>query len=114
MAPGHYQGRLPEYTSMSLKPGIARDWYEKYKDTDVFPRDFVVVNGVKTKVPKYYSKCYELTNPEQYGTIRDMRIAKAKVNPNNHPDRLKAAELLQLKRDEQLKRNYETTDLHDL
>lgn len=107
LAPDHYQGRLPEYTTMSRRPGIARDWYEKYKNSDVFPRDFIVLNGVKQKVPKYYSRCYELTNPDEYGTIRAKRIEKAKLNPNNHPDRLKAAEQIQLARDQRLKRSYE-------
>lgn len=109
LAPDHYQGRQPEYTTMSRRPGIAREWYEKYKNTDVFPRDYIVLNGVKTKVPKYYSKCYELTNPEEYGVLRLNRIAKAKLNPNNHPDRLKAAEKLQTQRDLQLKRSYESS-----
>lgn len=110
MAPDHYQGRIPEYTTMSRRPGIAREWYEKYKNTDVFPRDFIVLNGTKSKVPKYYNKCYELTNPDEYGKLRDMRIAKAKVNPNNHPDRLKAAEQIQIARDSQIKRKYEKHD----
>lgn len=107
LAPGHYQGRLPEYTTMSRRPGIARDWYEKYKNTDVFPRDFIVLNGKKLKVPKYYNRCYELTNPDEYGVLRKNRIEKAKLNPNNHPDRLKAAEKIQAQRDQQLKRAYE-------
>lgn len=108
LAPGHYQGRLPEYTTMSRRPGIARDWYEKYKNTDVFPRDYIVLNGVKGKVPKYYNRIYELTNPEEYGMLRENRIAKAKINPNNHPDRLAAAEKIQAAFDSQLKRSYET------
>lgn len=107
LAPGHYQGRLPEYTTMSRRPGIAREWYEKYKDTDVFPRDYVMVNGKKGKVPKYYNYCYELTNPEEYGILKTARREKALKNPNNHPDRLRAAEQIQLARDKSVKRNYE-------
>lgn len=111
LAPDHYQGRLPEYNTMSKKPGLARAWYEKFKETDVFPRDFIALKGKRLKVPKYYSKCYELTNPEEYGTIRDMRITKAKSNPNNHPDRLKASELIQISRDKLITRNYEKGNL---
>lgn len=107
LAPDHYQGREPEYNDMSRNPGIARAWYEKYKETDVFPRDFIALKGKRLKVPKYYSKCYELTNPAEYGTIRDMRILKAKSNPNNLPDRLKAAEVIQISRDNLISRNYE-------
>jgi len=92
LAPDHYQGRMPEFITMSRRPGIAREWYEKYKNTDVFPRDYIVLNGVKGKVPKFYNKCYELTNPEEYGTIRKRRIDKAKVREDNQPDRLVAAE----------------------
>ena len=38
----------PEFNRMSLKPGIGSRWLEKFK-TDVYPRDYVVVNGVKVK-----------------------------------------------------------------
>lgn len=108
MAPDHYQGRIPEYTTMSRRPGIARDWYEKYKNTDVFPRDYIVINGVRQKVPKYYNKCYELTNPDEYGILRQARITKAKQNENNHPDRLRDAEKICMARDQQNeKRKYE-------
>lgn len=107
LAPDHYQGRLPEYTTMSRRPGIARAWYEKYKNTDVFPRDYIVLNGIRSKVPKYYNRCYELTNPDEYCTLRAARIEKAKLNPNNDPDRLAAAEKIQLAKDSLITRKYE-------
>lgn len=111
MAPGHYQGRLPEYNTMSRRPGIAREWYEKYKNTDVFPRDYIHLNGHKLKVPKYYNTQYELTNPEEYATLKTMRINKAKSNPNNHPARLRASELIQLAYDSQISRPLETGEI---
>lgn len=52
--------REPEQARMSLKPGIGADWFKKYK-SDVFPRDFVVINGEKIKPPKYY---YQLLQAE--------------------------------------------------
>lgn len=107
LAPDHYQGRQPEYNQMSTNPGIARGWYEKYKQTDVFPRDFIALRGKRLKVPKYYSMRYELTNPEEYAILRDMRIKKAIVNQNYLPDRLKAAEQIQISRDNLITRNYE-------
>nr|DAV77997.1 MAG TPA: Replication associated protein [Microviridae sp.] len=107
LASDHYQGRLPEYTAMSRRPGIACDWYEKFKDTDVFPRDFVVLNGSKSKVPRYYNRRYELTNPDEYAILRDIRVERAKVNPNNCPDRLRDAEIIRRSRDSRVKRSYE-------
>lgn len=48
----HYQGRLPEYSSMSL--GIGRDYVEKYKD-ELLQHDNVVANGREYPIPDYYT-----------------------------------------------------------
>lgn len=45
--------RKPEYCQMSLKPGIGDTWFKQYK-SDVFPCDFVIVEGKKLKVPRFY------------------------------------------------------------
>jgi len=45
----------PEFICMSSKPGIGRDWYAQYAG-DAFPSDFVVLDGVKRPVPRYYLK----------------------------------------------------------
>jgi len=44
---------LPEFSHMSLKPGIGAAWFAKYKE-DCFPHDYIYVDGVKRPVPKYY------------------------------------------------------------
>lgn len=54
----NYGGRLPEFISMSRRPGIARAWFDKYWK-DVFPHDYVIRDGVKLPVPRYYSDLYE-------------------------------------------------------
>ena len=36
--------KLPEYTTMSRRPGIGNSWYEKYK-TDIYPKDYVTMRG---------------------------------------------------------------------
>jgi len=108
LAPGHYQGRQPEYVTMSRRPGIARAWYETYKNTDVFPRDYIVINGIKAKVPKYYNQNYELTNPDEYATIKKKRKDKAKQSDRNTTERLLDAEKIQMAYDKQLIRTYES------
>lgn len=53
-----------EYSTMSRRPGIAKNWFDKYK-TDAYPSDFITVNGRKMKPPKYYDRQYELLTKEE-------------------------------------------------
>lgn len=45
----------PEFVTMSRKPGIGSAWYDEFND-DAFPSDFVIVEGRKAAVPRYYGK----------------------------------------------------------
>lgn len=45
----------PEFAHMSLKPGIAAKFYEKYKD-EILVRDACVVSGQERQVPRYFDK----------------------------------------------------------
>jgi len=64
----------PEYVTMSLKPGIGYEWYQKYK-TDVFPSDECPVpgRGVYKSVPKYYDTLLEREDEDTYRTIKKLR-----------------------------------------
>jgi len=79
---------------MSRRPGIGDGWLKKYK-TDVYPDDHVIINGKPIKVPKFYDRNYDLTNPEQYGNIKAERVQQQRGNPANHYRRLEAAETIQ-------------------
>lgn len=94
LAANHYGQKLPEFCTMSRRPGLGRDWLNKYSD-DVYPKDFIIIRGKKSKVPKYYNGKYELTNPDEYVPIRAERVYKQRGNPNNAPARLEAAETIQ-------------------
>lgn len=103
-----YEGRKPEYVTMSRRPGIGKAWYEKFK-RDVFPSDFVVVRGVKMKPPKFYVSQFELEQPGDSARARARRKAGAeKHKENNSHDRLLVREVIQHERFKQLKRSYET------
>lgn len=54
---GEYWPYVPEMIRMSLKPGIGSKWFEKYA-SDVLPRDYVIVDGQKSPVPRYYLKMF--------------------------------------------------------
>lgn len=102
-AKDHYKGRLPEYGTMSRRPGLSRAWFEKYSD-DVYPKDFIVIRGKKIKVPKYYDRCFELTNPDEYATLKESRKTNAQENPDNNTARLHAGEAIKKQQYALLKR----------
>ncbi|AXH74424.1 MAG: replication initiator protein [Microviridae sp.] len=76
---GEIVDRTPEFNHMSLKPGIGARWLAKFR-TDVFPRDYVVVNGVKTKPPFYYDELYKREFPGEFSEL----VAQRELNAYGH------------------------------
>lgn len=68
----------PEYITMSLGrekgEGIGGPFYKKY-ETDFFPSDECPVpgRGVYKRIPRYYERLYEETNPDAYRKIKRAR-----------------------------------------
>lgn len=76
---GEVHNLMPEYTAMSRRPGIARNWFEQFKnDVYVNGNDNVVLRGREMKPPKYYDGLYEITNPLQMEDIKHNRAENAK------------------------------------
>lgn len=77
-AEAHYNGRTPEYVTMSRRPGIGKGWFDKFR-SDVYPCDSVTMRGGKTfKPPKAYDRYFELAFPADFAKLRLQRITKAK------------------------------------
>lgn len=97
----------PEYTTMSRRPGIARDWYEKYK-SDVYPSDKVIMNGVSMYPPKFYDSLLEKDNPFLYDDIKFDRLLNVeKYSDDNTPQRLHVKFKVKQAAVKLLSRNYE-------
>ena len=75
----HYEGRKPEYITMSRRPGIGREWLEKYL-SDVYPEDALIIrDGIKMKPPRYYDALYDKIDPEAFALIKRKRIEKLQL-----------------------------------
>ena len=104
----HYGGILPEYITMSRKPGIARNFFEEFQ-SDIYPSDQCVLRpGLIARPPKYYDNIYDLTNPESFAKIKKARRVHAITSADNTPERLKDRELCQLLKAQKLYRKYES------
>jgi hypothetical protein len=102
---GEITNRTPEFTKMSLKPGIGYEWYKQYT-SDVYPHDYVVVRGKKVKPPKYYDKKYKIDNPYEFDELLYIREKSAKLNyADNTPERLLVKEQVTQAKLQKLKRN---------
>lgn len=102
-----YGDRLPEYADMSRRPGVGRDWYEKFKG-DCFPSDFVVMRGVQMKPPRYFEKLFDEEFPDTMEQIKNLRLQKAKRSPDyNNWKRLRVKERVKRASINRLKRGYE-------
>lgn len=80
MAHEHYRGRKPEYTTMSRDPGIGSEWLRQFR-TDVYPDDFVVINGKKVRPPKFYDTQQEAHDLENFTKIKNDRIIRGDKLP---------------------------------
>jgi hypothetical protein len=70
------QGKIPEFITSSN--GIGEEWYKKNKKETY--KDYLTVNYAKHKVPRYYDKKLEETDPELLQAIKDKRAEAAKEN----------------------------------
>ena len=67
----------PEFALMSRMPGIGMPWLKKYF-TDVYPKDFFTLEGVKNKPPRYYDEYLKKVDPDLHVKIKQQRTLKAK------------------------------------
>ena len=70
---------LPEWQTMSRRPGLGSDWFDAYWE-DVYPSDEVIVDGRRYRPPGYYDRRLEKLHPDLH---REVRINRADWKPEN-------------------------------
>lgn len=96
----------PEFCIMSRRPGIGKEWLEKYKkDTD---KDFITIRGKKMKLPKYYDSILEMEDEIAMIERKAKRKSKALKNKaDNTFERLAVKETVKKAQLQSLTRDFE-------
>lgn len=81
-AKDYYEWKVPEYLTMSRRPGIGASWIKKFQG-DVYPADEVIVNGHRCKPPRYYD---EWMRRYSIAPITEDLKRKRKVAAKDNPD----------------------------
>lgn len=72
-----------EFARMSLRPAIGLSWIQSYW-RDVYPRDFVIMNGSEMKPPRYYDKWMQLE--DEKGGAQERRQMMMEVREKRYEE----------------------------
>jgi hypothetical protein len=104
---GECTDRLPEYVTMSTRPAIGRNWYDKF-GSEVHQNDSVIAQGREMKPPRYYDRLQEMVDCAAAAQVKFARVRaskKPKAKANSTPERLAVRETVTKARVASLKRN---------
>lgn len=97
--------KVSEFTTMSRRPGIGSSWFDRYR-SDVYPGDFVVVNGVKNRPPRYYDNLLDKADPDLLENLKSIRSDRVDYF-ESLPERLDVKREVKLAQIKSLKRTLE-------
>lgn len=78
---GELYHRRPEFTQMSRRPGIGRNWLSRF-EREVYQHDSVIMRGREMKPPRYYDLAYEIHYPGHMEQIRQQRRDQRNIKDN--------------------------------
>lgn len=74
---------LPEYATMSRRPGLGTSWFEKYH-ADVYPSNFIISDGKKAPPPSFYDQLLKKKDPSLHEKILHKRKQHLQDNASEH------------------------------
>lgn len=57
---------------MSRRPAIGKRWIERYI-SDVYPKDYFTIDGVKFRPPRFYDTVLERRKPKMWQQVKQKR-----------------------------------------
>lgn len=106
MAESHYQGRQPEYVTMSRRSGIGKEFWNKFKQDIIVGDSIIIRNELKVRPGKYYDNLFHLEDPKGLERTKAKRVKK--INPEETSyQRLRTREKSQELKMKKLKRSFE-------
>lgn len=90
-AEAHYQGRRPEFVTMSRRPGIGSG-YAKQWLSDFYSSDSIIIRGKEVLPPPFYDKLLEKVDPSLFASVKAERAKAGKqalLDPENRRSRLR-------------------------
>nr|AVQ10256.1 replication protein VP4 [Gokushovirinae environmental samples] len=94
-AEAYYNGRLPEFSMFSLKPGIGAGWFDKY-GPHAYEWDSVIMNGREVRPPRFYDTRYEVIDSDRLEALKSERRRKLNRADNTRKRRHVKEDLLRL------------------
>lgn len=99
---------LPEYSTMSRGGtdgrGIAYDWISRFT-SDVYPKDYTTINGVRVKPPRYYDNYLENFDLDMFDEIKNGRLLAGFESEDETESRLRQREKVKMAQNSQLHRS---------
>lgn len=86
-----YGGRVPEYCTMSRRPGIGRVWADRFL-REWYSSDSCIIGGKPAKPPRYYDDLCKELYPDVFAEVKRKRLEAAIACPDNTGRRLIARE----------------------
>lgn len=97
--------QVPEYITMSRRPGVGKNWLDQYKD-DILKVDSVILREGRFRPPRYFDNKLSESQPQTMERIKHIRQSKHNES-NSTPERLAVRERLKKLQIKKLKRGIE-------
>ncbi len=94
--------RTPEFALISRMPGIGKTWLDKFY-TDVYPKDYFTINGIKHRPPRYYD---DQLFKKDIRLFYQLKYERSKKTEELSHERLRELEKHRILTTKSLKRNF--------